>query len=143
MTTPATSGAGAEVEFEVTATDAQDGALTPACTAASGATFAIGTTTVECTVTDSGGLTDTGSFTVTVTNNAPAIHAACRHHHARDQRGRCDGHVHGHRHRYREWLDRCGLRAGVGIDVPHPQHHGELHRHGWAVSAPRDRLRSR
>ena len=36
ITTPATSGAGAIVEFEVTATDAQDGPLTPACTAVLG-----------------------------------------------------------------------------------------------------------
>ena len=73
ITTPATSGAGAEVEFEVTATDAQDAPLTPACTAASGATFPLGATTVECSVKDSGGLTDTGSFTITVTNNAPTF----------------------------------------------------------------------
>ncbi|HEX6165048.1 MAG TPA: PKD domain-containing protein, partial [Vicinamibacterales bacterium] len=69
ITTPATSAAGAAVTFEVTGNDAGDGPLTPSCSHASGSVFAIGTTTVSCTVTDSGGLTAEKSFTVTVTNN--------------------------------------------------------------------------
>jgi PKD repeat protein len=73
ITTPATSAAGAAVTFMATANDAGDGPLTPSCTPASGATFAIGTTNVSCSVTDSGGLTVTKSFNVTVLNNPPTF----------------------------------------------------------------------
>jgi len=52
--------------------DAQDGPITAVCVPPSGSTFAVTTTTVNCTVTDSGGLTATGSFTVTVTPLAVA-----------------------------------------------------------------------
>jgi Ca2+-binding RTX toxin-like protein len=62
----ATSASGAPVTFTATATDAQDGALTPTCTPASGATFAFGVTTVTCRATDSKGVTTTATFTVTV-----------------------------------------------------------------------------
>jgi hypothetical protein len=64
----ATGPSGAKVTFTATATDAQDGTLTPTCTLASGTTFAIGTTTVTCTANDSGGLSGAASFTVTVTD---------------------------------------------------------------------------
>ncbi|WP_221089569.1 PxKF domain-containing protein [Deinococcus aquaedulcis] len=67
----ATSAAGAAVSFSAGAADAEDGALTPVCTPASGSTFALGTTTVMCTVTDSGGLSASGSFTVTVADTTP------------------------------------------------------------------------
>ena len=69
----ATSSAGAEVTYVVTASDAQDGDITSSvvCTPASGTTFALGTTTVECSVTDAGGLTATGSFDVTVEDTTP------------------------------------------------------------------------
>jgi hypothetical protein len=71
VTVAATSSAGAAVPYTVTASD--DGAVEPvvSCTPASGAVFAVGTTTVECTASDAEGLTDTGSFTVTVTPAAP------------------------------------------------------------------------
>ena len=72
ITTPATGPGGAAVTFAATATDFQDGALTPVCTPPSGSTFPIGPTTVNCTVTDTGGLTASGSFTVTVTPVASA-----------------------------------------------------------------------
>jgi hypothetical protein len=63
----ATSSAGAAVSYSVSATDAEDDPdPTPSCTPASGSTFAIGNTTVSCTVTDSGLWTITGSFTVQV-----------------------------------------------------------------------------
>lgn len=73
ITTPATSVAGAVVDFAATGTDIEDGTIAAVCQPASGSTFAIGSTTVNCTVTDSGGLTASGSFTVTVTtgNHAP------------------------------------------------------------------------
>ncbi|MFA5910531.1 MAG: HYR domain-containing protein [Vicinamibacterales bacterium] len=73
LTTAATSAAGATVTFTAAGSDIEDGALLAVCEPASGTTFAIGTTTVACTVTDTGGLTATGSFTVTVTNNAPTF----------------------------------------------------------------------
>ncbi|MBZ5560323.1 MAG: thrombospondin type 3 repeat-containing protein [Acidobacteriia bacterium] len=73
VTTPATSSAGAVVAFTATGSDVEDGSIAAACVPASGSTFAIGTTTVDCTVTDSKGATASGSFTVTVTNNAPTF----------------------------------------------------------------------
>ena len=63
----ATSPAGATVTWTATATDAEDvPPPTPACSPASGSTFALGLTTVECSVTDSGGATASGSFVVDV-----------------------------------------------------------------------------
>jgi HYR domain len=47
-----------------TATDNSGAILTPACTPASGSVFALGRTTVACTVTDSAGNAATGSFAV-------------------------------------------------------------------------------
>jgi hypothetical protein len=77
FTVEATSSAGAVVNFAamVTATDAQDGDLSSSvtCTPASGSTFAIGTTTVNCSVTDAGGLSASGSFDVTVEDTTPPI----------------------------------------------------------------------
>jgi hypothetical protein len=61
------------VNFVATGTDVEDGSLAAVCVPASDSTFPIGTTAVTCTVTDADGLTATGSFTVTVTNNAPAV----------------------------------------------------------------------
>src|SRR5215211_8256034 len=57
---------GAAVTYTATANDAQDGALTPNCSPASGSTFALGSTQVNCSVQDSGGLTTSGFFSVTV-----------------------------------------------------------------------------
>src|SRR5581483_7899297 len=48
------------------ASDTQDGALTPAGTRSPGSTFPLGTTIVTYTATDAGGLTTAASFTVTV-----------------------------------------------------------------------------
>ena len=62
---------GAVVPYTATANDAEDGALTPACTPASGSQFIVGTTTVTCSVTDSAGHTVNGSFSVTVVLDAP------------------------------------------------------------------------
>ncbi len=63
----ATSPAGAVATFAVSATDAEDDPdPTPTCDRASGDTFALGDTTVTCSVTDSGGLDDAGSFVVRV-----------------------------------------------------------------------------
>ena len=70
----ATSGGGAAVAFNVTANDAEDGALTPTVAPASGGTFPIGDTTVNVSATDSRGAQRTGSFTVRVRDTtAPAL----------------------------------------------------------------------
>lgn len=66
MTVEATSTTGSVVTFTATATDKEDGTLTPTCTPASGATFKIGTTAVTCEATDSAGNKGTASFNVTV-----------------------------------------------------------------------------
>jgi hypothetical protein len=70
MTAEATSSAGAAVLYVVGAADAEDDPdPTPICTPASGSTFALGTTTVNCSATDTGLLTTNGSFTVTVSDS--------------------------------------------------------------------------
>lgn len=69
VTAEATSAAGAVVNYTATATDAEDNPdPTPLCTPASGSLFPIGSTTVNCAVTDSGGLSDSDSFTVVVSD---------------------------------------------------------------------------
>lgn len=66
ITAEATGPNGVAVSFSVSATDLVSGALTPTCTPTSGSTFALGATSVSCSVTDGAGNTRTGSFTVTV-----------------------------------------------------------------------------
>jgi Ca2+-binding RTX toxin-like protein len=66
ITEEATSPNGAVVTFEVTAQDTVDGSVPVTCTPASGSTFPIDTTTVNCEATDEAGNTATASFTVTV-----------------------------------------------------------------------------
>ncbi|MCX8089098.1 MAG: PxKF domain-containing protein [Meiothermus ruber] len=75
ITAEATSSAGAEVNYGVTATDQQDGDLSSqvVCTPASGSTFPLGQTTVNCSVTDSGGLSASGSFMVNVQDTTPPV----------------------------------------------------------------------
>jgi hypothetical protein len=74
MMLEATSGDGAVATYTASATDIVDGALLPTCTPASGSTFPLGTTTVNCTVEDAAGNEVTGSFTVTVVDTtAPAL----------------------------------------------------------------------
>jgi hypothetical protein len=71
----AASPAGALVTYDASATDIVDGQLTVTCSPSSGATFPIGTTTVNCSATDSHGNTATGSFNVTVssTDQTPPV----------------------------------------------------------------------
>jgi len=72
ITAEATGSSGTAVSFTATSTDAEDNPdPTPICAPASGSTFPIGTTTVGCSVTDSGGLTASGSFTVTISDTTP------------------------------------------------------------------------
>jgi uncharacterized repeat protein (TIGR01451 family) len=65
MTVNATSPAGAVVTYAVSASDNAPG-VTVACVPPSGATFAISTTTVNCTATDGAGNTASKSFQVKV-----------------------------------------------------------------------------
>jgi HYR domain-containing protein/galactose oxidase-like protein/FIMAH domain-containing protein len=69
ITVNATSPSGAVVTYTVSASDPDDPAsqLTIHCTPASGSTFPIGTTTVNCTANDPSGNTASGSFQVVVT----------------------------------------------------------------------------
>src|SRR5262249_51264756 len=57
---------GAAVDFSVSATDLVDGTVPVSCVPASGSTFPLGQTTVDCSATDAHGNTGNGSFTVTV-----------------------------------------------------------------------------
>lgn len=68
ITAEATSAAGAAVSYTVTATDN----ATINCTPASGSTFPLGTTTVNCTATAVTGSTS-GSFSVTVVDTTPPV----------------------------------------------------------------------
>jgi hypothetical protein len=77
QTVEATGPSGAAFAFAslISASDTEDGDLTEAvnCSPASGSTFDFGTTTVECSVEDSGGLTDSGSFDVTVVDTTDPV----------------------------------------------------------------------
>jgi hypothetical protein len=71
----ATGPAGAVVSYTApTASDLVDGVVAVNCSKASGATFPLGTTTVNCTATDAHGNTAEASFSVTVKDTtAPAL----------------------------------------------------------------------
>jgi len=71
ITAEATGPSGAAVSYTATAIDAVDGSVTPNCSPASGSIFALGTTTVNCTATDTHGNATSGSFTVTVQDTTP------------------------------------------------------------------------
>lgn len=76
MTVEATGLSGAAVSFSVSATDIVDGAVPPTCVPASGSTFAIGTTTVNCSATDAHSNTGYGSFTVKIQDTTAPVIAA-------------------------------------------------------------------
>jgi hypothetical protein len=75
MTVEGTTTGGANIAFAAGATDAEDEPdPTAVCSPASGAFFALGTTTVSCSVTDTGGLSASGTFDVTVEDTtAPTL----------------------------------------------------------------------
>jgi hypothetical protein len=76
ITAEAEGASGAAVTYAASASDNVDGSPTPTCAPASGSTFAIGSTQVDCSVTDAAGNTDTGSFHVTVSDTtAPTLSA--------------------------------------------------------------------
>jgi hypothetical protein len=65
---------GAIVTYLSGATDLEDDPdPTPTCSPASGALFPVGTTTVNCSVIDSGGLTTNGSFSIMVGDNTAPL----------------------------------------------------------------------
>ena len=70
----ATSPAGAPVTFTVSVTDNYDSGLVATCTPASGSVLPIGTSTVDCSATDSSGNTGTTQFNVLVKDTtAPTL----------------------------------------------------------------------
>jgi hypothetical protein len=73
ITEEATSAEGAKVTFSATANDAKDGAVTVVCTPASGSTFALGTTTVDCSATDKSDNTAQGSFRISVVDTTSPV----------------------------------------------------------------------
>lgn len=73
FTVSASSNAGAVVTFVTSAFDTVDSTPTVHCTPASGATFPLGTTLVECFAVDDVGNMDLGDFKVTVVNNPPPV----------------------------------------------------------------------
>jgi CSLREA domain-containing protein len=66
LTAEASSASGAVVNYSASATDIIDGNVPTTCTPASGSTFTLGTTTVNCKATNSIGNESTGSFNVAV-----------------------------------------------------------------------------
>ena len=74
ITQEATGASGAQVSYTATADDANPAHPNVTCSPASGATFPIGTTTVNCSANDAAGNTASGSFTVKVQDTtAPSI----------------------------------------------------------------------
>jgi HYR domain len=73
IATDATSAVGATVSYSASANDVVDGAVSVSCAPASGSTFTLGVTTVNCSAIDSRGNASAGSFTVTVRDEAPTI----------------------------------------------------------------------
>lgn len=69
----ATGPDGAAVTYEAKARDNFDGPIVPECIPISGAMFALGTTTVMCTASDSSGNRATQAFTVTVQDTTSAV----------------------------------------------------------------------
>jgi hypothetical protein len=74
LTIEATSPYGTALDYEVTATDPEDGELPVNCDPREGGEYPLGPVQVTCTATDSDGLAATASFTVTfVDTTAPVM----------------------------------------------------------------------
>jgi hypothetical protein len=71
ITAQATSSSGAVVTFSASASDANPASPAVTCSPASGSTFALGTTTVNCSATDAASNTANGSFLVHVLDTTP------------------------------------------------------------------------
>ena len=77
MSHPATSPDGRAVTYNVSASDAVSGSPVASCSPASGSTFPIGTTAVECTASDGAGNVGRASFTVAISRAVPGrMHGA-------------------------------------------------------------------
>src|SRR5207244_3576315 len=72
-TVEATGATGATFTYTATATDLVDGPRPVTCNPASGSTFPLGSTTVNCTAADSKGNNGAASFTVTVTDTTGPV----------------------------------------------------------------------
>jgi probable HAF family extracellular repeat protein len=80
FTSPATTSTGAVLTYTApTATDTLSGVTIAGvrCTPASGSTFAIGNTSVNCSASDVAGNTTTASFVVSVTDQTPPTFTSC------------------------------------------------------------------
>src|SRR5258706_6518292 len=73
MTVEAVNASGALVSFTASASDVVDGSLAVTCLPASGSTFPLGITTVNCSATDSQNNTANGSFTVNVVDTTQPV----------------------------------------------------------------------
>ncbi|MBZ5500891.1 MAG: HYR domain-containing protein [Acidobacteriia bacterium] len=73
QTLEATGPAGAMAVFSASSTDLVDGARPVVCSPASGSTFPLGATLVNCTATDLHGNSAQGSFLVTVRDTTPPV----------------------------------------------------------------------
>ena len=73
LTAVATSLAGAVVSYSATGSDLVDGTVGVSCSPASGSTFPIGVTVVNCSASDNRTNSSSGSFSVTVTDTGPTI----------------------------------------------------------------------
>jgi hypothetical protein len=73
VTAEATSAQGAIVTYTASANDDSDGAVAVSCSPASGATFPLGTTPVNCSAQDIAGNTATGTFNVIVADTTPPV----------------------------------------------------------------------
>ena len=73
ITQAASASTGAAVTYSASALDTVSGAVPVTCAPASGATFPVGLTTVNCSTSDARGNASSGSFTVTVTQAQSGI----------------------------------------------------------------------
>ncbi|MEI6077926.1 MAG: HYR domain-containing protein, partial [Verrucomicrobiota bacterium] len=69
----ATGPTGSVVSFTASATDVQDGPVTPTSVPSSGSTFPLGTNLVIVTASDSGGLSATNTFQIIVRDTTPPV----------------------------------------------------------------------
>lgn len=77
ITLEASGPAGATAAYDATASDLVDGDVAVSCSPASGSTFAVGDTAVECEATDAHGNTNISTFTVAVGDTvAPMLEVA-------------------------------------------------------------------
>jgi hypothetical protein len=79
MTVNTSNSGGIAVTYTATSTDIVDGNVPVICSTPSGATFPVGTTTVQCSATDAHNNTTNGSFNVTVVYTPPMLTAVSPH----------------------------------------------------------------